>query len=171
MRVHHQIGGHAALVKRQGPHRELDKVAFLSDEAAGVFAADSSDAALKNMQFPGLTSLTHVPLAAKLAIRHKDLKLAKLTAVPDDVAKALATQKGKLDLSGVQSLSAEAAKALAGHEGELKLDGVKEISDEAAKALAQAVGMVSMGGLATAPPAAVAALKANAKITLPARLK
>ena len=160
-----------ALVKRQGPHRELDKVAFLSDEAAGVFAADSSDAAVKNMQFPGLTSLTHVPLAAKLAIRHKDLKLAKLTAVPDDVAKALASQKGKLDLSGVQSLSAEAAKALAGHEGELKLDGVKEISDEAAKALAQAVGAVSLSNLTTASPEAAGMLKGNAKIALPAKLK
>ena len=160
-----------ALVKRQGPHRELDKVAFLSDEAAGVFAADSSDAAFKNIQFPGLTSLTHVPLAAKLAIRHKDLKLAKLTALPDNVAKALATHKGKLDLSGLHSLSPDAAKALAGHQGELKLDGVKEISDEASRALAQAVGAVSLGSLEKASPAAAAALKTNTKILLPAKLK
>jgi len=160
-----------ALVKRQGGHQELDKVAFLSDEAAGVFAADSSDAALKNMQFPGLTSLTHVPLAAKLAIRHKDLKLAKLTAVPDEVAKALATQKGRLDLSGLQSLSAEAAKAFATHEGELKLDGLKEVSDEAAKALSQALGSVSLGSLATVSPTATTALKTNTKIILSPKLK
>ena len=120
---------------------------------------------------PSLTSLTSAPLAAKYAAQPGDLKFAKLTTFSDDIAKALATHKGKLDLSGLYSLSPDAAKALAGHEGELKLDGVKEISDEAAKALAQAVGMVSMGGLATAPPAALAALKANAKITLPARLK
>ena len=151
----------------QGPHSTLHGVAEITDDVAKALAEYKG----KLNGLPSLTSLTSAPLAAKHAAQPGDLKFAKLTTISDDIAKALATHKGKLDLSGLHSLSPDAAKTLASHEGELKLDGVKEISDEAAKALAQATGMVSMGGLATAPPAALAALKANAKITLPARLK
>ena len=150
-----------------GPHSSLAGVAQITDDVARALADYKGN--LNGL--PGLTSLTSVPLAAKYASQPGDLKFAKLTTVPDDVAKALASHKGKLDLSGVQSLSAEAAKALAGHEGELKLDGVKEISDEAAKALAQAVGAVSLSNLTTASPEAAGMLKGNAKIALPAKLK
>ena len=150
-----------------GPHSSLAGVAQITDDVARALADYKGN--LNGL--PGLTSLTSVPLAAKYASQPGDLKFAKLTTVPDDVAKALASHKGKLDLSGVQSLSAEAAKALAGHEGELKLDGMKEISDEAAKALAQAVGAVSLSNLTTASPEAAGMLKGNAKIALPAKLK
>ena len=150
-----------------GPHSSLAGVAQITDDVARALADYKGN--LNGL--PGLTSLTSVPLAAKYASQPGDLKFAKLTTVPDDVAKALASHKGKLDLSGVQSLSAEAAKALAGHEGELKLDGVKEISDDAAKALAQAVGAVSLSNLTTASPEAAGMLKGNAKIALPAKLK
>ena len=150
-----------------GPHSSLNGVAEITDDVARVLADYKGN--LNGL--PGLTSLNSVPLAAKYASQPGDLKFAKLTTVPDDVAKALASHKGKLDLSGVQSLSAEAAKAFATHEGELKLDGLKEISDEAAKALSQAVGSVSMGSLATASPAATTSLKTNAKITLSPKLK
>ena len=150
-----------------GPHSSLAGVAQITDDVARALADYKGN--LNGL--PGLTSLTSVPLAAKYASQPGDLKFAKLTTVPDDVAKALASHKGKLDLSGVQSLSAEAAKALAGHEGELKLDGVKEISDDAAKALAQAVGAVSLSNLTTASPEAAGMLKGNAKIALTAKLK
>jgi hypothetical protein len=52
------------------------------------------------------------------------LKFAKLSTISDDVAKALATHKGKLDLSGLTALSDEAARALARHEGEVILKGL-----------------------------------------------
>ncbi len=145
----------------------LGGVAELSDDVARVLAESKDN--LKPL--PSLTSLTSAALAAKYARQPGDVNFKKLASLPDDVAKALATHKGKLDLSGVQSLSAEAAKALAGHEGELKLDGVKEISDEAAKALAQTVGAVSLSNLTTASPEAAGMLKGNAKIALSAKLK
>ena len=155
------------VVGRANLHGGLGGVAELSDDVARALAESKDN--LKPL--PSLTSLTSAALAAKYARQPGDVNFKKLASLPDDIAKALATHKGKLDLSGVQSLSAEAAKALAGHEGELKLDGVKEISDEAAKALAQAVGAVSLGSLEKASPAAAAVLKTNTKILLPAKLK
>jgi anti-anti-sigma regulatory factor len=146
----------------------------LTDDSARAFAAQMQTGPCPAFDFgglkkltvpdnlkplPSLTSLTSAALAAKYARQPGDVNFKKLASIPDDVAKALATHKGKLDLSGVQSLSTEAAKALAGHEGELKLDGVKEISDEAAKALAQAVGAVSLSNLTTASPEAAGMLK------------
>jgi len=160
----------AALLQRDNPHQELDTVTTLSDEAAAVFAKSDT----KNRHsFPGLTSLTSVPLAEKFASVEnvRGLRFAKVTTVSDGVAKALATHKGKLDFSGLQTLSAEGAKAFARHEGELKLDGLKEISDEAGKELAMAVGTVSLGGMTTVSPTALASLRANAKIVLPAKIK
>ena len=155
------------VVGRANLHGGLGGVAELSDDVARALAESKDN--LKPL--PSLTSLTSAALAAKYARQPGDVNFKKLASLPDDIAKALATHKGKLDLSGVQSLSAEAAKALAGHEGELKLDGVKEISDDAAKALAQAVGAVSLGSLEKASPAAAAVLKTNTKILLPAKLK
>ena len=155
------------VVGRANLHGGLGGVAELSDDVARALAESKDN--LKPL--PSLTSLTSAALAAKYARQPGDVNFKKLASLPDDIAKALATHKGKLDLSGVQSLSAEAAKALAGHEGELKLDGVKEISDDAAKALAQAVGAVSLGSLEKVSPAAAAALKTNTKILLPAKLK
>ena len=155
------------VVGRANLHGGLGGVAELSDDVARALAESKDN--LKPL--PSLTSLTSAALAAKYARQPGDVNFKKLASLPDDIAKALATHKGKLDLSGVQSLSAEAAKALAGHEGELKLDGVKEISDEAAKALALAVGAVSLGSLEKASPAAAAVLKTNTKILLPAKLK
>ena len=155
------------VVGRANLHGGLGGVAELSDDVARALAESKDN--LKPL--PSLTSLTSAALAAKYARQPGDVNFKKLASLPDDIAKALATHKGKLDLSGVQSLSAEAAKALAGHEGELKLDGVKEISDDAAKALAQAVGAVSLGSLEKVSPAAAAVLKTNTKILLPAKLK
>ena len=151
----------------QGPHSTLNGVAEITDAVAGALAGFEG----KINGLPGLTALTSAPLAAKYAAQPGDLKFAKLATIPDEVAKALANHKGKLDLSGLQSLSAEAAKAFAGHEGELKLDGLKEISDEATKAMAKTVGTVSLGNLTTVSSTAAAELKANAKITLSAKLK
>jgi hypothetical protein len=158
-----------ALLSRyqQGPHSSLNGVAEITDDVARAVVEFKG----KINGLPGLTSLKSAPLATKYAAQPGDLKFAKLTAISDDVAKALASHKGKLDLSGLQSLSPDAAKALASHEGELKLDGLKEISDEAAKALTQTAGAVSLGNLTTASPTATTLLKTNAKILLPAKLK
>ena len=84
---------------------------------------------------PSLTSLKSAALAAKYAAQSGDLKFAKLSAITDDVAKALATHKGKLDLSGLKSLYDEAAKALAKYEGEVVLTGLPTVTESAAAAL------------------------------------
>ena len=161
----------AALLQRSNPHQELDTVTTLSDEAAAVFA--KSDTWNRHGFFSGLTSLTSVPLAEKLASVEnvRGLRFPKLTTVSDNVARALARQKGKLDLSGLTSLSTGAAAALAGHEGELGLGRIKELSDDAAAALAKATGSIALGSLATVSSAGLAALRANPKISLPATLK
>ena len=160
----------AALLQRDSPHQELDTVTMLSDEAAAVFAKSDT----KNRHsFSGLTSLTSVPLAEKLASVEnlRGLRFPKLMIVSDNVARALARQKGKLDLSGLTSLSTGAAAALAGHEGELGIGGIKELSADAAAALAKATGSIALGNLSTVSPAGLAALRANPKISLPATLK
>lgn len=158
-----------ALLRRyqQGPHSTLNGVAEITDDVAKALAEYQGNLS----GLPALMSLTSAPLAAKYAAQPGDLKFPKLTAISDEVAQALAPHKGKLDLGGLQSLSPGAAKALASHEGELKLDGLRAIPDETAKALAPAVGMVSLGKLTTVSPSAATLLKANARITFPAKLK
>lgn len=128
---------------RNGPHSTLGGVAEITPEVAAAIAECK-----ENLNpLPGLTSLTSAALAAKYAAQTDDLVFKKLTTIPDDVAAALAAHKGKIDLSGL-----------------------KEISDVAAQSLAKASGPVILTALEKASPAAVAALRANATITLPATL-
>lgn len=129
---------------QQGPHSTLNGVAEITDDVAKALAEYNGN--LNGL--PSLTSLKSAPLAAKYAAQPGDLKFAKLTAISDDVAKALATHKGKLDLSGLQSLSDEAARALARHEDELLLTGLTTLSDPS-----------------------VALLRANEKIKLSAKVQ
>lgn len=160
----------AALLQRDSPHQELEAVTTLSDAAAAVFAERDT----KNRhRFPGLTSLTSVRLAEKIAALEnvRGARFGKVATISDDVANALAAHKGTLDLPGLQMLSAAGARAFARHEGELRLDGLKELSDEAGKELAQAVGAVSLGSLTTVSPTVLAALRANARISLPTTLR
>ncbi|MSQ97484.1 MAG: hypothetical protein EXR98_23425 [Gemmataceae bacterium] len=114
-----------------GPHSSLNGVAEITDDVAKALAESKG----KLNGLPSLTSLTSAPLAAKYAAQPGDLKFAKLTTIPDDVAKAFATHKGKLDLAGLQSLSDESAKALARHEGEVILTGLTMLSDSSASIL------------------------------------
>jgi hypothetical protein len=127
-----------------GPHGTLGGVAEVTDEVAQAIANVKG----RVNGLPGLTKLTSVPLAAKYAAQPGDLRFVKLTTIPDDVAKALATHKGKLDLSGLKSLSDEAVKTLAKHDGEVILTGLTTVSESAA-----------------------AALRSNEKITLSPKLK
>lgn len=147
----------------QGPHSTLGGVADITPEVAAALA----DCKEMLHPLPSLTSLTSAPLAAKYAAQPGDVTFRKLASIPDDVAAALATHKGKVDLSGLKSLSVPAARAFAAHEGNLVLDGLEEIGDEAAAALAKAIGPVSLKGLKQVSPAARAALAANAGIGLP----
>jgi hypothetical protein len=151
------------VVGRANLHGGLGGVAELSDDVARALAESKDN--LKPL--PSLTSLTSAALAAKYARQLGDVNFKKLASLPDDVAKALATHKGKLDLSGLKSLSVPAARAFAAHEGDLVLDGLEEIGDEAAESLAKAIGPVSLKGLKKASPAARVALGANPKISLP----
>lgn len=126
-----------------GPHSTLNGVAEITPEVAAAIAACT-----ENLNpLPGLTSLTSAGVAAKYAAQPNDLIFKKLTTIPDDVAAALATHKGRIDLSGL-----------------------KEISDAAAQAFAKAQGPVVLTALEKASPTAVAALRSNAAITLPATL-
>jgi hypothetical protein len=128
---------------RNGPHSTLNGVAEITPEVAAAIAECK-----ENLNpLPGLTSLTSAALAAKYATQPNDIVFMKLTTIPDDVAAALATHKGRIDLSGL-----------------------KEISDVAAQSFAKAQGPVILTGLGKASPTAVAALRSNAAITLPATL-
>lgn len=151
------------VVGRAHLHGGLGSVAELSDDVARALA--ESQGPLKAL--PSLTALTSAPLAAKYAAQGGVVSFTKLTTIPDDVAAALATHKGKTDLSGLKSLSVPAARAFAAHEGELVLDGLQEIGDEAAESLAKAVGPVSLKRLKRISLAARAALGANPRIALP----
>ena len=80
--------------------------------------------------------------------RHNSEKFARLTAISDDVAGAVAAHKGKLDLSGLQVLPDEAARALARHDGEVVLTGRTTLAESA-----------------------TATLRSNPKITLPKKFQ
>lgn len=126
-----------------GPHSTLNGVAEITPAVAAAIAECK-----ENLNpLPGLTSLTSAAVAAKYAAQPNDLVFKKLTSLPDDVAAALATHKGKIDLSGL-----------------------KEISDTAAIALAKAPGPVVLTALEKASQSAITALRANASISLPATL-
>jgi len=153
----------AAMRRDGGPHGSLNGVAEITPAVAQALA-DCND---RIHGLPSLTALTSVPLAAKYASQRGDIVFKKLATIPDDVAEALATHKGKVDLSGLKSLSVPAARAFAAHEGDLCLDGLEEIGDDAAAALAKAKDSVSLKALKNVSPAARAALIANPKISLP----
>ena len=126
-----------------GPHSTLNGVSEITPEVAAALAECK-----ENLNpLPGLTALTSAPLAAKYAAQPADLVFRKLATIPDDVAAALATHKGKIELSGL-----------------------REISDAAAQSLAKASGPVVLTALEKAAPAAITALRSNATIALPAAL-
>lgn len=153
-----------AALRREGhgQHSQLGGVAEITDDVARALA-DSKD---RISGLPSLTSLTSAALAAKYAAQG-DVSFKKITTIPDDVAAALATCKGRIDLSGLRSLSVAAAAAFAAHEGPLVLDGLDELGDESATALAKAVGPVSLKRLTKLSPAARGALGSNPRIRLP----
>jgi len=180
-----------ALSRHQGPLR-LPAVRAVSSEVAEALAGGQGQ-----LELNGLTSLTSVQLARKLAADNDGfLDLSGLKEIEPGVAAALATHTGCMLLDGLSELSAPAAEALSSHSGELWLNGLQVVSAEALKrlarhhedlhldglvslsvvptssidvatALAGRENRVSLGGLRTLSAESAEVLKSNPKVWLP----
>jgi hypothetical protein len=155
----------AELAKHRG--NEEDKT------RPGVIAR-RADGAASVLRLDNLTSLS-LETAEALAAHEGVLVLNDLTALPPDVAAALAKRVGNrktkrtgtLVLNGLETLSTESAAALAAFTGELVLKGLTELPPDTAAALAKHQGRLHLTGLTKLSPETHAALQAHKNLLLP----
>ncbi|MFO1065689.1 MAG: hypothetical protein U0892_17650 [Pirellulales bacterium] len=150
----------ARVLAKSSRRLTLLNVAKLSSEQIDLFVQSGV-----RMSLPGLTELTDVRLASKLA---KDagslLDLRKLQAIPDDVAFELAQGRAILLLSGLKNLSTPMARSLADYRGNLNLTGLTNLTDEASECFRSRQRTLFLSEQTQMSEAAQTSLKANPKI-------
>ena len=123
----------AALAKRQHGI-SLNGLTDISEEAATALGPKLMG------NLPRLTSLTVATAKAITPRQRSTLNLDNLTALPDEVALAIAGKDatvGALVLNSLTTLSPDAARAICQREGDLYLNGLKTISEDTLRALAE----------------------------------
>jgi len=172
----------AEILSHYGEPLFLDEFNAYLGSAIRFYGGQSETAqrAENQLVLHGLRVLDSASLADTLVVqeeqrarRHYDdptLRLDRLIELSDTAAAALAAFKGTLCLNGMRELSLTSAQALAHHRGRLELNGLRRVSDEIAVELARHQGDLSLRGAQTVSAMATHALRANARISLPAAI-
>lgn len=107
----------------------------------------------------GLTSLTNLSLARKLATNNSPLSLDHLSVLSDEIAQALGQRFGYcLSLNSLVDLSPVAALPLTQVEHDLKLNGLRTLPEALGESLLQHMGALELNGIVEAADEALEAM-------------
>jgi hypothetical protein len=138
-----------ALARHTGGRLFLKGLTTLSPAAARAFSQRKGGGPVYQLHLDGLTTLSPEAAGALAGMHGHNWngRLPGFKTVPDDVARALATEKGNIrSMPGLTAISDEAAKVLLPKIGG-NLPALKELSPEAAKALAKVRGHLVLNSL------------------------
>ncbi len=133
-------------IKGEG-YLSLDGLTTLTPNVANALARHKGRLSLN-----GLTEITSVPLAEKLAEQSDFVDLSNLVEISQEVASTLAKYEGDLFLDGLTTLSPNAANALARHKGWLSLNGLTTLTYHVAESLSGRQGVLCLDGITTLEP-------------------
>ena len=126
-------------IKDEG-YLSLDGLTTLTPNVANALARHKGRLSLN-----GLTEITSVPLAEKLAEQSDFVDLSNLVEISQEVASTLAKYEGDLFLDGLTTLSPNVANALAQHKGWLSLNGLTTLTYDVAESLSRHQGELGLG--------------------------